>query len=229
MVVILVLVANRTRARLFKVADPDGSLEEVDTLTHPGGRLHRRELRLDRSGCTFERVGDVRYAKEPAVNGKEHESMTFAGQVADWLETVCREEQIPALALIAGPAFLGMLRDKLDSHARPFVRWERDKNYYQPRSVEDADISPCTALFTQLTSMFHFRSMFSGVRVALPEKSEAANVRKIGGAYKSPTSATRSRLDRLRCVERFRDPGFCYPWKREKCRRQHFVFITILM
>lgn len=32
--------------------------------------------------------------------------------------------------------------------------------------------------------------MFSAVRVALPEKSEAANVRKIGGAYKSQTSAT---------------------------------------
>lgn len=101
MAVILVLVADRARARLFKVADPDGSLEEVDTLTHPEGRLHGRELRLDRSGRTFERVGDVRYAKEPAVNGKEHESMTFAGQIADWLETVCREEQIAALALIA--------------------------------------------------------------------------------------------------------------------------------
>ena len=127
----LVLVADRVNARFFKAVGPDGPLEEVDTMSHPEGRLHEHELKADRPGRTFERVGDVRHAKEPPVSAKDHEALMFAGKVADRLERFCRELSVTDVVLIAGPEFLGILRDKLGSQAGPLVRLEVDKNLGQ--------------------------------------------------------------------------------------------------
>jgi protein required for attachment to host cells len=124
----LVLVAGRVNARFFKAVGLEGALEEVETISHPEGRLHEHELKADRPGRTFERVGDVRHAKEPPVSAKDHEALMFAGKIADRLEMFCREMPVTNVVLIAGPEFLGMLRDKLGSQAGPLVRLEVDKN-----------------------------------------------------------------------------------------------------
>ena len=45
-----VVVADRSRARLFSVATPKGPLEELEDLVHPEARSHERDLTSDRPG-----------------------------------------------------------------------------------------------------------------------------------------------------------------------------------
>jgi protein required for attachment to host cells len=71
------------------------------------------ELLADKPGRTFDSVGAGRHAKENQTDPHRHRKRDFAGRVVDQLRRAMLAERFDRLVLVAPPAFLGDLRQKL--------------------------------------------------------------------------------------------------------------------
>ena len=109
----LILIADQTKATLYTVTDPRGPLEEVAQLHHPEGRERAQELKSDRHGRSFDSNGAGRHAMGTSVDPREQESMRFAGEIVNRLRRAFNSHRYTRLCVVAGPRFLGILRDKL--------------------------------------------------------------------------------------------------------------------
>ena len=110
----LVVVAQRSRARLFDHKASGKGLTEIQDLVHPEARLHGLDLETERPGRVHDRVGPARHGMAQEETTKEREASNFAREVADAIETRRTHEGFDQLILIAEPGFLGMLRKTLD-------------------------------------------------------------------------------------------------------------------
>lgn len=131
-----IVVANRAAARVFKASQPTGPLEELDTFIHPEGRLQERELVTDRPGRAFDSYGTGRHGEDPATAATTHEAENFALELSRFLQKARTERRFDALMLMAAPAFLGELRDRLDVPTRDCITLEIDKNLVQRDAAE---------------------------------------------------------------------------------------------
>lgn len=108
-----ILIANRTGARLV---DKQGSnLTLLETIVHEAGRARNRDLKSDRHGRSFDRVGGGRHALETSEAPHEHDARTFARALADRLHSEHMNHRFERLVLVAEPHFLGYLREALDA------------------------------------------------------------------------------------------------------------------
>ncbi|WP_109124004.1 host attachment protein [Dyella sp. C11] len=123
-----VVVANRGVARLFQASQPTGPLEEMDAFIHPEARLHDQDLVSDRPGRGFDRAGPGRHAEEPDTTVAEQETTNFALELSRFLLKGRTDKRFDALVLIAAPAFLGSLRERLDGVTRDRILLEVAKN-----------------------------------------------------------------------------------------------------
>jgi protein required for attachment to host cells len=132
-----VVVADSSRARVFKAQSAFGPLQELAALAHPEARLHVQELTSDLPGRAFDSSGlGPRHAMEQASDPKENEAMKFARQVAEYLETSQEEGKFNKLVLAAAPKFLGYLRQCLSTRVAALVSREIDKDLVQ-QTTED--------------------------------------------------------------------------------------------
>jgi len=132
-----VVVADSSRARIFKVDSALGPLQELAALAHPEGRLHAQELTSDLPGRAFDSSGQgARHAMEQNIDPKENEALKFARQIAEYLENAQNESQFARLVLVAAPKFLGHLRQSLSNRVITLISQEIDKNLVQ-QSAED--------------------------------------------------------------------------------------------
>jgi protein required for attachment to host cells len=108
------LVANRSRARLFEVPRDGAEPVEVADFVHPAGRAHERDLVTEGQG-RFHGRGEREQAHSamPNVDVSRAEAERFAEQLRDHLEQARTHERFGKLWLMAAPQFLGILRDKL--------------------------------------------------------------------------------------------------------------------
>jgi protein required for attachment to host cells len=123
------LVANRSRARLFEVNPVGETPLEVADFDNPEGRMHGRDLRTDGDGRFYgkgEHTQGHSAGKEPGLPG--HEVERFAEQLRDYLEHARATQRFGQLWIAAAPAFLGVLRDKLGKSVRSVVEFELDKD-----------------------------------------------------------------------------------------------------
>ena len=123
-----ILVAENSNARILKASSRIGPLEEYDHLEHSRGRLHERQLNSDHPGRSFDSVGQARHALEATVNPKQQELIGFVEQVANYLDQAFNRGEFGQLIIIAGPAFLGLLRKKLSNRAVAAVVMQMDRN-----------------------------------------------------------------------------------------------------
>ena len=122
------VVGNRGVARLFQARHPTGPLEELDAFIHPEARLHEQDLVSDRPGRGFDRVGPGGHAEEPDTTMVEQETGNFALELSRFLLKGRTDGRFDGLMLIAAPAFLGSLRDRLDGPTRGRIMLEVAKN-----------------------------------------------------------------------------------------------------
>jgi protein required for attachment to host cells len=101
-----IVVADRSKARIFTVAEPHGALQEVETLDHPEGREHARDINADRQGRAFDSSGQGRHAMGSSVEPMEQDAIRFTKEVSEHLKAACQD---------AGPEFLGLLRKQLNT------------------------------------------------------------------------------------------------------------------
>jgi protein required for attachment to host cells len=132
-----VVVADRARARFFRIESPKGPLTEVDELTDPTGRLPGRELETDGAGRAFDSAGRGRHAMEKPTSLKTQQAHRFAVAVGRHLDDACHRGDFDTLLIVAAPAFLGQLRAQLSPDTAKRVSREFDKDL---TSFEPADI-----------------------------------------------------------------------------------------
>ncbi|MBV8157296.1 MAG: host attachment protein [Dyella sp.] len=134
--IVWIVVANRAAARLFQASQPTGPLEELDAFIHPEGRLQEHDLVSDRPGRSFDRYGAGRHAEDPDTEATEQEATNFAVQLSRFLHKARCDRKFDTLVLVAAPAFLGALRERLDVPTRERITLEVDKNLVQRSAGE---------------------------------------------------------------------------------------------
>jgi len=131
-----VVVADRTRARLFTARVATAPLTEEEDLLNPLGRLQERKLVSDRQGRRFQagkRGGTAMSAGEPA---RDHNAEAFALQVCERLHAARAAGAVRRIHLVADREFLGMLRGQMDRVTRKLVASELGKSLTRRRPPE---------------------------------------------------------------------------------------------
>jgi len=116
-----IVVADESRARIFARWASDAALQEIETLTHPAGRMRAREMKSDRPGRSFDSQGKGRHAMSSEVDPERQEAIRFADKLAERLETARTQGEYGELVLVAPPVFLGALRKELSTQVRKLV------------------------------------------------------------------------------------------------------------
>lgn len=108
-----VVVADKSKARIFTVADPRGALLDEGILEHPQARDREQTLTSDRPGRSFDSKGQGRHAMGSSVEPDRQETIRFAKHITDHLQAAHYKGRCDRLMLVAGPPLLGLLRENL--------------------------------------------------------------------------------------------------------------------
>ncbi|HEX5539751.1 MAG TPA: host attachment protein [Methylophilaceae bacterium] len=123
-----IVVADASRARVLQLQDQE-HLAEVQDFVNPVERNENADLRTDSYGRFYGKGEPNRgNTAEPAMSPKEHEAELFAIAIADYLDDARSQNKYARLQLIAAPAFLGLMRQKLDKQVMDLVESELPKD-----------------------------------------------------------------------------------------------------
>ncbi|HMM75358.1 MAG TPA: host attachment protein [Gammaproteobacteria bacterium] len=123
-----ILVAHRSGARVFSSAGAHSALTLVEDIDFEQGRLRPREIEADRPGRSHDRFGEQRHGVGTEQSPTEHLAVEFAQSLAAMLKTAHEEKKFDRLVLVAGPKFLGHLREALDKQTAAAVKATLDKD-----------------------------------------------------------------------------------------------------
>ena len=132
----MVVVADSTCARIFTIDAASSPLNEIETLAHPEGRLHARDITSDLPGKNSGGDGSGGHAYQSKVGPKKQEVKVFAKRVADHLDSARTANKLSNLMVVAEPGFLGELRTNLSSQTSEKIVFELAKNLTH-HSVDD--------------------------------------------------------------------------------------------
>lgn len=124
-----IVVADSARARIFERDGRWQELNEFRDLAHPESRLRNGDLRTGGRGEQMESTRQSSHDSDWENSPAETEATRFAREVARALQEGRNEGGYEKLVLIAAPAFLGRLREKLDPATAHCVVQELDKNW----------------------------------------------------------------------------------------------------
>lgn len=111
-----VLIADSSRATLFRADKAMSPLQEIASFSHPATRT---------------RGLDGESSLEESATVKRQQSLLFAKQLSDQLKTGRLQKLFDKLYIAAAPAFLGVLRNKLDAPTSQLVAGEVSKDLTQ--------------------------------------------------------------------------------------------------
>ncbi|MFK5950281.1 MAG: host attachment protein [Methylococcales bacterium] len=133
---IMIVVADIAHARIFTADSTHSPLNEIETMAHPEGRMHEKNMVSDMPGKDSGKGGSGDHAFQEKIEPKEQDMIEFAKRIADYLDDTRKANKLNKLILVAAPAFLGELRTHLSSAINEKIVFELDKNIVQ-HSVED--------------------------------------------------------------------------------------------
>jgi len=122
-----VVVAESIRARIFSSQTNLGPLTEINDLVNPAGRLDEKELDADKQGRGRSSFGSSHAVGKTDIT-KNHETVVFAKQIADYMEEQRVAGNFDGLVLVGSPQFLGVLRKSLSENCKKMVTKSLDKN-----------------------------------------------------------------------------------------------------
>jgi len=119
-----IIVANKTRAKIFESAGIKESPREIMGIDNPAGYLREQDLVSDRPGRSMHSPFSRRSARLPRNKKTEHIIDTFINQILTELEVLKRKGRFGSLILIAEPRLLGKFRGCLEDHEQLQVEQE---------------------------------------------------------------------------------------------------------
>jgi len=139
-----VLVADASRARLFRREEETAKLVLVEEWEHPSSRARNRDLMADRPGRTSSGgpVSKGRAAFAYGTDPQEVEAEKFARELGDKLAQAFDTHSFDALVITAPPKFLGLLRQTLDTHTDHVARrvigfFDKDYTELDPKQLAE--------------------------------------------------------------------------------------------
>jgi len=118
-----VVVADKSRARIFQTEGQVDELVEIDDLLNPEGRQDDADLRQDAKGRFYGKgKRDQAHTAEPNVTQEDHAADRFSRELMAYLEHANHEQRFGSLVMIAPPEFLGLLRRHLSTSVERKVR-----------------------------------------------------------------------------------------------------------
>ncbi len=131
-----IVVADSSRARIFTTDSASSPLVEIETMAHPEGRMHDRDITSDLPGKGKGGDGSGGHAYQEETDPKKHELDKFAKRVAVYLDDARHANKLEKVLVVSAPTFLGKLRGHLSSETNEKIVFELDKNLTQ-HSVEE--------------------------------------------------------------------------------------------
>jgi protein required for attachment to host cells len=123
-----VVVADAGRARVLELHESN-HLAEIEDFVNPAERNRNADIDTDSHGRFYGKgEREEGHTAEPSVQPKEHEAELFAISLAEYLNDARNQNKYDRLQLIAAPAFLGLMRNKLDSNVVDLVESELPKD-----------------------------------------------------------------------------------------------------
>ena len=135
-----ILAANRSKARIFEMEKLHGPLVEVLDLVDPEGRAKDRDINSDAYGRLYGKGERVQgHSTSADVSPTQHESERFGERLRDYLDHAHGERRFDKLWIVAPPAFLGTLREKLGKqlHAALELEVNKDVPTHSPDQIRD--------------------------------------------------------------------------------------------
>jgi protein required for attachment to host cells len=123
-----ILLADAASARLYVSGERPGDWTLLRQLEHAESRMRPSELLSDKPGRVKQSTGS-RAALEPPTPRKKVEAERFARELAQVLDEGVVSGGCERLVLVAPPAFLGVLRDKLPPRVAARVSDVIEKDY----------------------------------------------------------------------------------------------------
>jgi len=123
-----ILVADQAEAVFYDVAKLTGAPKEVGRISDPLARLHDRDLATDRPGRSHESMGATRHSVQREETPRRTEALRFARRIARRLDDARRRDEFDQLVVVAGPPFLGLVRQQLSGPMRKRVAVEIRKD-----------------------------------------------------------------------------------------------------
>ena len=130
-----IVVADQSEARFYDTERYDEPLSLAGRLTDENAHLHDRDFKSDRPGRVFDHAASggrrgavAHHATESERRPRKLEATRFARQIAAELEKARREDSFERMVLVAGPPFLGLLREALakELHSQIAVEIPKD-------------------------------------------------------------------------------------------------------
>ncbi len=125
---IRIVVADQAEAIFYDVSSLRTRPHEVGRITDPAAHLHARDLASDRPGRTYESVGGARHAVGSENDPRRQEAVRFARRISRRLDDARRKDEFEELIVVAGPPFLGVMRNVLSKPTRACVVHEVRKD-----------------------------------------------------------------------------------------------------
>jgi len=110
---IRIVVADLAEAIFYDSTSLAAAPKEVARISDPTAHLHDRDLVTERAGRGYESFGKARHSIEREADPRYQASMRFARRIARKLDDARRNQEFDELIVVAGPPFLGLLREKL--------------------------------------------------------------------------------------------------------------------
>lgn len=118
-----VVIADKSRARIFQTKGQMDELIEIDDLLNPEGRQDEADLRQDAKGRFYGKgEREQAHTAEPNVTQEEHRADRFSREVMAYLDHANHEQRFGSLIMIAPPEFLGLLRRQLSKNIESKLR-----------------------------------------------------------------------------------------------------------
>ena len=131
-----IVVADQAEAVFYDVASPMLPPREVARISDPAAHLHDRDFSSDRPGRGHAKARGTRHAFGGENDPRHREAMSFARRIARRLDDARRKDEYDDLVVVAGPMFLGLVRQELSGPTRARVVSEVHKDLVHS-SVEE--------------------------------------------------------------------------------------------
>ena len=90
-----ILVAESSRAKFYATNNRLDPPTEIDALVHPESRMHEGDLISDGAGSDGGSVGQGRHVMNHKTSAREHESLGFAKEIANRLDSARNQVETP--------------------------------------------------------------------------------------------------------------------------------------
>jgi protein required for attachment to host cells len=133
---IRILVADQADAVFYDADSLRARPREVAHISDPTAHQHVREFSSERPGRSYESVGRARHAVGGESTARTQQASKFARRIARRLDLARRNREYEQLIVVAGPRFLGLMRQELSRLTRERVVHEVAKDLVHG-SVDD--------------------------------------------------------------------------------------------